>query len=107
MEESLTSAIDRWREKQDGELSRPKPYAVLSIGLNVETKISPSERLHAARADRAKELASRAIEKMIDPAAPPEERAQCKRRLTKGPTKFREARVDQPRTKVKWNAGTA
>jgi hypothetical protein len=36
---------------------------------------------------------------MIDPAAPPEERAQRKRRLTKGPTEFREARIDQPKTR--------
>jgi len=37
----------------------------------------------------------------LDPAAPPEERAQRRRRLTKGPIEFREARVDQPKTKGK------
>jgi hypothetical protein len=40
---------------------------------------------------RAQELASKAIEKIIDPAAPPEERAQRRRRLAKGTTEFREA----------------
>ena len=48
---------------------------------------------------RAQELATQAIEKMIDPAAPPEERAQRKHRLTKGPSEFREDRVDLPKPK--------
>jgi hypothetical protein len=50
---------------------------------------------------RAQELATKAIEKIIDPAAPSEEQAQRRRRLTKGPTEFREARVDQPKVKTK------
>jgi hypothetical protein len=36
---------------------------------------------------------------MIDPAAPPEERAQRRRRLTKGPLEFREDRVGLPEAK--------
>jgi hypothetical protein len=41
------------------------------------------------------------LEGMIDPAAPPEERAQRRRRLTKGPLEFREDRVDLPKAKGK------
>jgi len=55
--------------------------------------------LRAARAHRAKELATKAIEKIIDPAAPPQERVQRRRRLTKGPTEFRADRVDLPKAK--------
>jgi hypothetical protein len=33
----------------------------------------------------------------VDPATPPEERAQRRRRLTKGPPEFREDRVDLPK----------
>jgi len=55
----------------------------------------------AVRAARAKELAAKAIDKMIDPAAPPEEQAQRRRRLIKGPLEFREARVDLPKAKGK------
>jgi len=44
-------------------------------------------------------LAAEAIEKIMDPSAPPEERAQRRRRLTKGPPEFREDRVDQPKSK--------
>jgi hypothetical protein len=46
-------------------------------------------------------LAAKAIDKMIDPAAPPEEQAQRRRRLIKGPLEFREARVDLPKAKGK------
>jgi hypothetical protein len=45
-------------------------------------------------------LAAETIE-IIDPTAPPEERAERRRRLTKGPPEFREHRVDQPRVKGK------
>jgi hypothetical protein len=53
------------------------------------------------RRGRAQELARDAIEKMGDPTASPEERAQRRRRLTKGPLEFREDRVDLPKAKGK------
>ena len=46
---------------------------------------------------RAAELAAKAIEKIVDPSAPSEERAQRRRRLTKGPEEFRDVRVDRPK----------
>ena len=52
----------------------------------------------AARRLRAQKLATKAI---IDPAAPPEERAQRRHRLTKGALEFRKDRVDLPKPKVK------
>jgi hypothetical protein len=48
-----------------------------------------------------KNLASKTIDKIIDPAAPPEERLKRRRRLTKGPLEFREDRVDLPKAKGK------
>ena len=72
---------------------------LVELGLTVKaparTASKPGRRL------RAQELATTAIEKIIDPAAAPEEQAQRRRRLTKGPSEFREARVDQPRAKGK------
>jgi hypothetical protein len=50
---------------------------------------------------RAQELAAKTIDSMMDPAAPLEERAQRRRRLTKGPSEFREDRVDLPKAKTK------
>ena len=87
----LTAAVDKWAE--DHEANRSEAIRrLVELGLTVKTKA-------AARADRAKELATKAIEKIIDPAAPPEERAQRRRQLTKGPSEFREDRVDLPRAK--------
>jgi hypothetical protein len=72
---------------------------LVALGLRVKTPAEPIAK--PGRRLRAQELATKAIEKIIDPAAPPEEQAQRRRRLTKGPTEFREARVDQPRAKGK------
>jgi hypothetical protein len=89
--DSLTSAIDHWRNKQDDEPSRPEAIRrLVELGLTVKTPARPASK--AGRRLRAQELATKAIE-IIDPAAPPEERAQRRRRLTKGPPEFREARV--------------
>jgi hypothetical protein len=72
---------------------------LVELGLTVRaTKLKQAP---LARADRAKELAAQAIDKMGDPAAPPEERAQRRRRLTKGPEEFRDLRVDRPKAKTK------
>jgi hypothetical protein len=98
MDNSLTSAIDHWREKQDDELSRPAAIRrLVEIALKAETPSKPIRR--TPNKIRAAELAAKAIEKIIDPSAPPEERAQRRRRLTKGPPEFREARIDLPKAK--------
>lgn len=84
-------AIEDWATKN--EVTRSEAVRrLVELGLTVKTKA-------AARADRAKELATKAIEKIIDPAAPHEERAQRRRSLTKGPSEFREDRVDLPKSK--------
>jgi hypothetical protein len=46
-------------------------------------------------------LATKAVEKIIDSSLPSEERAQRRRQLTKGPSEFREDRVDQPKANGK------
>jgi hypothetical protein len=70
---------------------------LVELGLTVKAKRpgKPGRKL------RAQELATKAIEKIIDPSAPPEERAQRQRRLTKGPEEFREVRIDRPKAKSK------
>ncbi len=93
----LTANVDAWAESR--EISRSEAIRrLVELGLTVKTK---TKQPSPARAARAKELAAKTIDKMIDPAAPPEERAQRRRRLTKGPTEFREARIDLPRVKPK------
>jgi hypothetical protein len=94
----LTTAVDKWAE--DHQANRSEAIRrLVELGLKVETPARPISR--PGRRLRAQELATKAIEKIIDPSAPPEERAQRRRRLTKGPTEFREDRVDQPKAKGK------
>jgi hypothetical protein len=120
------ASIVRWAETQPDMPSLSEAIRrLVELGLTVKTKARPTGRLSVAlvsdlaaeaidslgptakaparpvgkpgRRLRAQELAAKTIEKIIDPAAPPEERAQRKRRLTKGPAEFRDARVDLPK----------
>jgi hypothetical protein len=95
----LRASIVRWAEAQpDMPTLSEATRRLVELGLTIKHN---AKQRSAGRADRAKELATKAIEKIIDPAAPPEERAQRRRRLTKGPTEFREDRVDLPKAKGK------
>jgi hypothetical protein len=92
-------AIDAWAAKQRPPVTRPGAIrGLLELGLTIGTKARQRSPVHTAR---AKELARTAIDKMTDATAPREEQEQRRRRLTKGPLEFREARVDQPKAKGK------
>jgi Arc/MetJ-type ribon-helix-helix transcriptional regulator len=98
LSKELRETVDKWADSQDDQPSRSEAIRrLVELGLKVKapakTASKPGRRL------RAQELAANAIEKMIDPAAPPEESAQRRRRLTKGPSEFREDRIDLPRAK--------
>ena len=93
----LIAEVEAWAAAND--TSRSDAFRrLVELGLTVRTK---SKQAPAARAARVKELASSAIDTMSDPSAPAEEHAQRRRRLTKGPEEFREARVDRPEAKGK------
>jgi len=97
MPDELIAQVEAWAAAND--ISRSEALRrLVELGLTVKTK---AKQPSAARAERAKELAAKTIEKIIDPAAPPDERIERKRRLTKGPAEFRDARVDQPKAKGK------
>jgi hypothetical protein len=96
----IVRLVDEWRRDQDDLPGRPEAIRrLVELGLTIKTTTRPVSK--SGRRLRAQELAINAIEKMIDPSAPPEERAQRRRRLTKGPTEFREDRVDLPKAKRK------
>jgi Ribbon-helix-helix protein, copG family len=94
----LTAAVDKWAEKQGANRSEAIRRLV-ELGLTIETSGRPGS--NPGRKLRAQELATNVIEKIVDPLAPPEEQAQRRRRLLKGPEEFREARVDRPKAKGK------
>jgi hypothetical protein len=94
----MAKQLDDWRRRQEDLPGRPEAIRrLVALGLKAQTPArsvsSPGRKL------RAQELATKAIESVIDPPAPPEERAQRRRRLTKGPTEFSEDRVDLPKAK--------
>jgi hypothetical protein len=98
MTEEFQAEINAWAKKQqDHPALATAIRRLVELGLTVRTPAQPVGK--PGRRSRAQELATKAIEKMIDPSAPPEERAQRRRRLTKGPTEFLESRIDLPKAK--------
>ncbi|WP_338830642.1 hypothetical protein [Bradyrhizobium sp. 27S5] len=69
--------------------------------MTVPTKPLPDEREdQQGREDpkqRARELASKAIDKVTDPTASPDDQASRKRKLIKGPEEFQKVRRDRNR----------
>jgi hypothetical protein len=96
-------AIDAWAAKQVPTVTRPEAIrGMIDAMLHILAK-DPGEKVprKPGRSVRAAELAGKQIDKMIDPSASADERAQRRRRLTKGPPEFREDRVDLPKAKGK------
>ena len=94
---ALGAEVDKWAGFQDDAPTRSEAIRrLVELGLTVRSSARVSK---PGRKLRAHELASNAIEEMIDPAAPPEERAQRRHRLTKGPAEFRDHRIDLPKAK--------
>jgi Arc/MetJ-type ribon-helix-helix transcriptional regulator len=87
----LTDEIDRWAAKNNAGSRSEAIRRLVEMALKVKTSVRPTK---PGRSLRAQELATKAIEKIIDPSASPEERAQRRRRLTNGPLEFREDRID-------------
>lgn len=96
--EEMVASIEIWRAKQ-----KPVPNFSEAVRRLVEQGLTLKTPARAAsksgRRLRAQELAENTIDRIGDPSAHAEERAQRRRRLTKGPEEFREMRVDRPRTK--------
>jgi hypothetical protein len=100
LSDEFMAALDAWAAHQTDAPSRAEAVRrLVEIALRSEMPSKPIAM--PGRRARAQELARDAIAKMVDPTASPEERDQRRRRLTKGPTEFRAARVDQPKAKGK------
>jgi hypothetical protein len=87
--------LDDWISEQDESFTRPEAIRrLVELGLAgiAKPRAKPSEKIAA----KAKE---QAIDRLVDPAAPAEEKASRKRRLLKGPEEFQELRVDRANKK--------
>jgi hypothetical protein len=90
-------AIDKWIASHGEKMTRGQAIRrLVEFGLK---RATPTKANRTSNKLRAQELAWKTVEKLVDPAAPPEERAQRRRLLTKGPPEFREDRVDLPKAK--------
>jgi hypothetical protein len=98
MPQTLIYQVERWAASNEATRSEAIRRLV-ELGLKAKAPARPVSK--PGRRLRAQDLATKAIEEIIDPTAPAEERAQRQRRLLKGPEEFREARVDRPKAKGK------
>jgi hypothetical protein len=95
-------AIDAWAAEQAPAVTRPEAIrGLIDAMLHILARNTGDTPRAVKQAARASELAAKTIGRKLDPAVPEEERAQRRRRLTKGPPEFREARVDLPKAKGK------
>jgi hypothetical protein len=95
----IRAEIVRWAENQPNKPTLSEAIRrLVELGLTVGAK---QKQTSAATANRAKELASNAIESLTSGAANNDAKTNRKSRLIKGPEEFREVRVDRPKAKGK------
>jgi hypothetical protein len=93
VDDEFLKKLDDWRRKQDGLPGRPEAVRQLvELGLTVKRPTRPKSQ---KASKRAAELAANVIDRHIDAAAPPEERAERKLRILRGPSAFRVIRKDK------------
>jgi len=92
--EEFTARVDAWAADHGG-VTRSEAIRQLVEQALART---PTKGRSQEASSKALELASKQIDKLLDPSASDEERRQRKRRLLKGPKEFREMR-DQVRSK--------
>ena len=94
---AVLEAVKAWSLNQDDKPNRSQAIGrLVELGLTVKVWPKQPSRTRAARAN---ELARKAIDGLVDPAAAPtEDAADRKQRLLKGPEEFREVRVDHEKS---------
>ena len=92
--EDTIASIDAWIVKQDTPLGRSEAIRrLVELGLGIRTR---SKQGSEARANRAKELASTAIDSLTAGTPDNTEKSSRKGRLIKGPEEFQKVRLDRP-----------
>jgi hypothetical protein len=94
---ALRAAIVKWAEgRPDKPTLSEAVRRLVELGLTVKTGGGAKSDKQKARAS---ELAGTAIDRLHEAAASSDDKASRKRRLVKGPSEFRDVRVDRPRRK--------
>jgi hypothetical protein len=97
MPEGMTSAVDAWAEAHH--LTRSDAICrLVELGLRVAPAApAPPHMRTGSDAARLEEIAVHEIDRLLDPALPPDERERRIRRLTEGPPEFSHERIDLPK----------
>jgi hypothetical protein len=90
MPSALIAEVEAWAAANNTRRSDAFRRLV-ELGLAASKSAGPT---CAKSAKRARQLAAKTIDDLLDPSAPAEETANRKRRLLKGPEELREVRVD-------------
>jgi hypothetical protein len=94
----MRASVVRWAENQPDTPSLSEAIRrLVELGLTVKTK---GRATSEGQKIRAREMAGKAIDKMTDTTAAPDDQAARKKRLLKGPEEFRAVRVDRPNRKT-------
>jgi Arc/MetJ-type ribon-helix-helix transcriptional regulator len=93
---ALINTIDAWAKRQ-GAASRSD--AIRRLLEQSLTNSQPPQKTSKKAASKAREMAGQEIDRLGDQSLPDEERERRKRRLTKGPSEFRDMRGDIPKPK--------
>ena len=92
----IRAAIIKWAERQPDAPSLSEALRrLVELGLAVQRR---PKRETAQHAERAKALASKAIDQLTEETPDHDKKSNRKRRLIRGPEEFREVRVDRPKT---------
>jgi len=95
--EKMGTAINDWRRRQPDIPNRSEAIRRLVEGRLAATQ--PMEQGSEQSTSDASAMAGHHIDRLGDASATGEERQTRKRRLLKGPSEFRDMRVDQPKKK--------
>ncbi|WP_235999482.1 ribbon-helix-helix protein, CopG family [Bradyrhizobium uaiense] len=99
---ATVAAVDAWAAERETTRSDAIRQLV-ELGLTIRTEARSALEDQQNRKNtkqRARELASNAIDKVRDPTASPDDQSDRKRKLVKGPEEFQGVRRDQPNRKA-------
>jgi hypothetical protein len=88
--------LDNWISRQNSQQTRPE--AIRRLVEQAIARSSHPARPSKQKAQKASELAGRAVERVVDKSMPVEEQQRRKRALIKGPKEFRDSE-DLPKAK--------
>ena len=91
-------SLDAWIKSQPA----PRPTrqeAILRLVKQALAGAQPQQKRSKEAASKARDMARQELDRLGDASVPADERERRKRRLTKGPSEFRDMRTDLPKPK--------